>query len=527
MRYSFRFPTWIAICICLFSLAAMAQVPSASPAPPMPAIVRGPHGYTFELHDRPYLILGAQVHNSSGWASRLQPVWKDFVAWHFNTVEVPVYWQTIEPRPGEFHFGELDRILAAARSHHLHLVLLWFGTWKNGNMEYTPDWVKLNPAQYRRTLNRAGQPTTTLSPFCAACFAADRAALTRLFQHLKRTDTAAQTVIMVQLENENGALGTPRDYSPAANRAFAAPVPASLRARLHLPVGDWRQVFRRSADESFEAYYNARYIDRLAAAAKQAYGLPVYINVWLRSPNAYQQPGRNYPSGGAVYTVLNIWKAVTPHIDMVSPDIYVADRDGYRKMLATYARPDNPLFIPETLPCPYNYPNLFLALAKYDALGFSPFGIDSAQVCRQPRAQAMAPLGVSYGLVEAALPAIVRARGTQNLQAAVPYWHGWADLLCFPNYAAQINFTAGENSSVMVIRNAPGDYLVLGSGASVRFFSRHLRHPAQLLTVAQGSYIAGHWHTGYLWNGDEVSYNFNALHLPSSGVVLRVKLMRY
>lgn len=510
----------------LATLTALAIAPAVTPAAP-PAIVHGRHGYTLMVHGRPYLILGAQVHNSSGWPRRLARFWKQFAAWHFNTVEVPVYWQTIEPQPGQFHFGRLDRILAGARAQHLHLVLLWFGTWKNGGMEYTPNWIKLDPARYQRVRTRSGRQTRTLSPLCTACLAADRTALTRLFTHLKQVDGTEQTVILVQIENENGALGSPRDYGTAANREFAGQVPAALRTKLKLRAGDWRQTFGNRADESFEAWHDARYINRLAAAARTAYNLPVYVNVWLRSPNAYQRPGRNYPSGGAVYTVLNIWKAATPAINMISPDIYVSDRAGYRRVLATYARPDNPLFIPETLPCPFNYPNLYLALAKYDALGFSPFGIDSRQVCRQPRAKAMAPLGVSYGLIAAAMPAILRARGTANLQAAVPHWHAGSQLLRFPHYAAQVNFVDGENSGAMVIRTAPGHYLALGAGVQVRFFARAAHRQAQLLEVAQGQYAQGRWRTKYLWNGDEVSAGFSGLHLPKSGALLRITLTRY
>ena len=29
-------------------------------------------------------------------------------------------------------------IVDGARAHNLHVVLLWFGTWKNGNMHYVP-----------------------------------------------------------------------------------------------------------------------------------------------------------------------------------------------------------------------------------------------------------------------------------------------------------------------------------------------------------------------------------------------------
>ncbi len=81
----------------------------------------------------PYLVLGAQVGNSAAWPAVLPDVWPALEAMHVNTAEMPVYWEQIEPRPGEFDWTNVDALLAGAREHHLHLILLWFGTWKNGN----------------------------------------------------------------------------------------------------------------------------------------------------------------------------------------------------------------------------------------------------------------------------------------------------------------------------------------------------------------------------------------------------------
>ena len=63
-------------------------------------------------------------------------------SWHANTAEVPIYWEAIEPKPGEFDFGSVDLAIQAARKRDLRLVLLWFGTWKNGESHYVPEWVK-------------------------------------------------------------------------------------------------------------------------------------------------------------------------------------------------------------------------------------------------------------------------------------------------------------------------------------------------------------------------------------------------
>ena len=61
-------------------------------------------------------------------------------------------------------------------------------------------------------------------------------------RHLKEVDHE-RTVIMVQVENETGTYGAARDYSPLAEKAFAAPVPAKLLRARHRPTGNWRQAF--------------------------------------------------------------------------------------------------------------------------------------------------------------------------------------------------------------------------------------------------------------------------------------------
>ena len=51
----------------------------------------------------------------------------------------------------------VDLILKQAREHHLRLVLLWFGTWKNGSSHYTPEWIKLNQEKYPFVCERKGR----------------------------------------------------------------------------------------------------------------------------------------------------------------------------------------------------------------------------------------------------------------------------------------------------------------------------------------------------------------------------------
>jgi beta-galactosidase GanA len=344
-------------------------------AAPLPQIVRQGSKYAFLVEGKPYLILGAQVNNSSGWPSQVEKLLPAAAALHLNTIEVPVYWEDVEPEEGQFRFNTVDRILQLAREQHFRLVLLWFGTWKNGTMDYAPNWVKANTNRFPRMLDDAGHPVRVLTPLSETNLQADQRAYSQLMGHLKLVDGEQHTVILVQVENESGSLFTDRDHSPAANREFAGQVPASLLKALHKTPGTWKEAFGAEADEAFAAYYVSRYVNAVAAAGKREYALPAYANVWLREQKNFMRPGEAYPSGGATLNMLDLWKAMTPSLDAVAPDNYVLDYVNYGRVLAGYRRPDNPLLVPET-GGPRVASNLFYALGDYDALGYAPFGLD-------------------------------------------------------------------------------------------------------------------------------------------------------
>lgn len=84
----------------------------------------------------------------------------------------------------------IDRI----RENDLHAVLLWFGTWKNGQMEYTPAWVKTDRKRFRRALCADGGQTTVLSPFCRENKEQDKRAFCKLVEFVKEYDESTGTV---------------------------------------------------------------------------------------------------------------------------------------------------------------------------------------------------------------------------------------------------------------------------------------------------------------------------------------------
>ena len=236
----------------------------------------------------------------------------------------------------------------------------------------------------------------------------DARAFSKLMAHLKEVDEKNSTVIMVQVENETGLLGDSRDGSAAANSRFDEPVPSSLLRRLSSEwgtlrpelrqnlaklnknsKGSWPEVFgqSRQTDELFMAYHYALYLEQVASAGKSAYPLPLYTNVWQNyagndADNNFPiaaggggVPG-DYPSGGGVINVIDIWQMFAPSLDFIAPDVYLTD---YASSCAKYRHGNQPLFIPEQRRDEYGARRVWTAFGSHQALGTSPFGIDTLE----------------------------------------------------------------------------------------------------------------------------------------------------
>jgi len=523
----------LSVCCSLLFIASL-------PAQQLPKFVAKDGRHTFLVDGKPYIVLGGQIHNSSAWPSTMEEIWPQLEAMHLNTVEVPVYWQTVEPQPGQFNFEELDHIIEGARSRKLRLMLLWFATWKNGMMNYVPEWIKTNPQRYQHVIGPNGKGILVLSPNSKVNLDADQRAFTALMKHLKEFDGNNRTVIMVQVENEPGLLGSLRDYSDEANRQFASPVPEQLVKALNHQPGTWKEVFGPDADESFAAYSVAMYINEVAKAGKSVYPLPLYVNAWLRNERSLERPGDTYPSGCPTFNVLDIWKAVTPDIDLIAPDIYHGDFISFRRDCGFYSRPDNPFFIPETRGNTIGARYLFYALADYDAFGFAPFGVDQLDGSRKLRSD-LAAMAMNYQLLGPAIPAIAELQAAGKLHCAVAEHQRNQDLIQLERYQAQADFNpqrrfgpppaAGTappgadelTGRVLIGELGPDEFLILGFDAQLRFLSRDPEKKAAIyVRVEEGQFDSGVWKMQRLRNGDEIDFG---LRLPTQGAVLKVKLM--
>lgn len=525
--------------LLFFAVLFLSSLTFAADAP---KFIQKDGRWAFLVDGQPYLILGGQIHNSSAWPSELPQVWKSAANLHANTIAAPIYWEQFEPQQGKFDYTNVDALIQGAREHHLHLILLWFGTWKNGNMHYVPEWVKTNPQKYPHMLNPQGEPIDVLSANSRANLEADKAAFAALMRHLKSLDSDDHTVLMVQVENESGAIGTVRDFSPEANAAFAAQVPADLLKAANKKPGTWSQVFGADADEVFQVYSVARYVNEVAAAGKAEFAIPLYANVWLSYPPAelpernMRIPGIQYPSGGPVQKYVGLWRALAPSLDAIGPDIYASDSGFAREVLDTYNRPDNPLWVPEMGRGDDFAKIIFYALGE-GAIGVSPFGIDE---------KGWNILGDEHPQAE---PRVYELLGPMNRELAKLNFEGKLKTsveepgkaeqeLDFGDWKARVAFgypqydgrrppgTKDAHGAAVVAQLGPDEFLVTGIDAAVSF---HLLGKLPgirmlILSAEEGTYENGVWKPLRLWNGDETD---RGLQFRQANEVVRIRLSRF
>jgi len=323
-----------AVAIAVLLLASS----TASAANEIPRLVTDAGGNTRLIVDgKPFTVLGGELGNSN--ASHVavaKPLFAKLAAMKLNTVLVPVSWELVEPTEGKYSFKLVGDLVREARRNKLRVVLLWFGSWKNGMSSYVPAWVKADPQRFPRAEVKNGRRVEALSAFAPANMQADARAFNELMRFVRTLDAYNHTVIMVQVENEVAMIDEAADRSAAAKAAFAGQVPNELLARFPgKKPGTWDQVFGpgAAAEEMFMAWHFAVYVEGVARLGKKAYALPMLTNAALNRPG--KKPGE-YPSGGPLPHLFDAWKVGAPSLDLLAPDIYMPD---FTTWCDRYARP--------------------------------------------------------------------------------------------------------------------------------------------------------------------------------------------
>jgi hypothetical protein len=512
--------TFLLLIICSVSLLAQENTHVAKKDGRFALIVDG----------KPYLMLGAQINNSSAWPASLPQVWPALEALHVNTVEAPVYWEQLEPEQGKFDFSNVDQLVNGAREHKLRLVILWFGTWKNGQNHYVPEWVKSDLKKYPREISAYGKVLDVMSPNSVNNLEADKHAFAALMRHVKEIDGTQHTVLMIQVENESGSIGAVRDYSSAAQKEFSGKVPIALTGALQSANGTWSEVFGTDADEKFAAYSTAHYINEVALAGKAEYDIPMYCNVWITYPvralenRDHPSPGQEYPSGGPQQGSIAIWKATAHAIDMLAPDYYSDDLALYHEVIAAYRRSDNPLFIPET-GLAKNFGRYFFYALGNGAIGFSPFGIDYTGWTIGDE-KIPAGMAENFALFQPMASEIATLNFEGKLQTAIEDKGITQQKLHFGDVDAVVSFgshsdgefppgTAGGQGRALVAQLGPLEFLVTGFEVSITLQpaaaagGKAPQQQLEILRADEGNYQQGAWKATRIWNGDQTDRGLN------------------
>jgi hypothetical protein len=550
---------YLLILICLISYSCSQQ--NQTQQKEIPHLEKRGKATQLIVDGKPFLVLGGELQNSSS-SSReyMKEFWPRLDSSGLNTVLAAVEWSLVEPVEGKFDFTIVDNLIEDARAYHLRLVLLWFGSWKNGQTHYAPEWVKKDFTRFPRVKAESGKSLEILSPLGKETLQTDSRAFAAMMKHIKEVDSSQRTVIMIQVQNEVGVLGSPRDHSDIANAAFNAPVPQELMDYLVknkenlLPEltdvwkttdfktsGTWEEVFGKGVktDELFMVWNYARFLDVCASTAKAEYSIPMFVNAWLVQPED-KRPG-DYPSGGPQAHVLDLWRAGAPNIDLLCPDIHLPDCEG---ISVQYTRNNNTLFVPESGGGERGAGNAFFVVGKPKGIGYSPFGIERIIANNEKDA-----ITTAYKILASLAPVILESQSNGTITSVLLNQEiNPSEEIILGDYKLLVELARNRRSPSVpaqgygiIINSAPDEYIISGSNIHVSF-SPNTSGPA-IAAIAQldeGKFENGIWMPRRRLNGDDIMLDYDlakkALENKTgtglrfgngSEFIQRVKLYRY
>jgi len=445
----------------------------------------------FTVKGKPFFPVGGQAHNSTSYVLEdLKVSFNAVKKLNGNSLAVTICWDRFEAAEGVFDRKYVTDIIQMARNENIKLVILWFGSWKNGIMGYCPPWVKNDTKRFKRVLSGDRKPVFNLSCHCPANYEADGRAFAELCATIRDFDAEEQTVIGIQVQNEAGHFGgARRDFRPEATIEFESDVPKDLIEYMkgletgrpdsgykssmtssfgssfnscsnnypssclidkwvksgHKQSGNWIEIFGRFGAEAFTAYTVAKYINYVAGEGRKQYDIFMYVNVALDGGSRgedWEIPGISYFAGGPVPKVRDIYYHVCDNIDALCPDDYKTETMRHKEVLDFYTHPEAgwPLYVPESGTQAVNTAHMMYAAADLGAIGYHIFGVESSldrDGNLRPSSEGAAR---SFLMLKNMAPLLARYRNTSRIKGIYQYTGEAGRLLEFDNWKCYVSY---------------------------------------------------------------------------------------
>jgi hypothetical protein len=228
---------------------------------------------------------------------------------------------------------------------------------------------------------------------------------------------------------------------------------------------------------------------------------------------------------------MDIWQAGAPEIDILSPDFY---NPYFRHYSDLYSRRNNPFFIPEIRAEPDNAAKVFMAVGHYQAIGFSPFSIESMTTDLEES------ITKSYDLLEQLSPPIREYQVKGKVAGVLLDSTIQKQEITMGNYTLTVSheFTLGwspgsknpgwPESGGLIIQTSDNEFIITGTGIVVSFSnSTTTNQSVGILQAYEGQYINKVWTPGRRMNGDQ-DHQGRHIRIPVHEFsIQKVKLYNY
>ena len=182
------------------------------------------------------------------------------------------------------------------------------------------------------------------------------------------------------------------------------------------------------------------------------------------------------------------------------------------------------------MPVPIDSVNALYAIGKHDAIGFSPFSIDSLDE------ETTNAVTASYDLLNQLASLILDRQGKGVTAGLLPEGpeQRLPQQLTLGGYTLNVTYERSANptqtvlSGGLVIATGPDEFVFAGTGTTITFETgSEAAGLVGILSVEEGRFVNGQWQPGRRLNGDQ-THQGRHLRLPTGKFgIQRIKLYRY